>query len=879
MKINNLQSTLKEQLECFLSEQHKKYPLQNLLKIDLHCHDYNSDEPDELIGRILKVPETWISSERLIKELKKNDCQAFTITNHNNARSCYEMQEKGIDVLTAAEFSCWVPDFNIGIHVLAYGFTPQQEKRLKKLRRDIYTFLEYTYTNNIPTIWAHPLYHYSTKEMPQMEFFDKMLLLFERFEMLNGQRDTWQNMLVKEWIESTTAEKIDSSAKKFGISPYKYCRNPYKKTLTGGSDSHMGIFSGLCGSYLYVPDLQQRLQTERVSGLALEAIRNGDIVPYGSYQNSEKLTISFLDYLCQIALNYKDPGLIRLLLHKGDTSDKIISMIASNAFAEIQRHRVTMSFMELFHNCLLGKTPSFLKKVTVPKSYKPVFDAAKEMAKEHKEGNSDLSERDYNLLLDINNHMNQLLFTRLKDKIAKLESDSSEDINVEKIINNLELPTSLRTYTDHKKKNGKGSFDINKFLDGLSFPFLASSAILAAHFTSAKVLFNTRPFLKKFSGQLNKFKHPDRVLWLTDTFEDKNGVSVVLQMMHQEIKKRNLPIDILVCSSTLQSDDNLIVMKPACEIQTPLYPNQPIRIPNFLELHNLFHDKEYDRIVCSTEGIMGAMGLYLKHAYSVPAYFYIHTDWVMFSRKVLNFDKHNQSRIRRFLRTYYGAFDKIFVLNSDQKKWLTGREMNFDNDKVCLTAHWADSIFKPHQKSKKEVFDIDNHRPVLLYAGRVSKEKGVLELPNIYNTVKKNHPNVALVVVGQGPAYEELKTALPEATYFDWVEREKLPEIYSAADVLVFPSKFDTFSCVVLESLTCGLPVIAYSTKGPKDIIEDGVCGYLVKTNEQIIDKINTYLNGGKKLHDSFRQSAIIRSKNYDVNRIMQNFIANIDLK
>ena len=878
MKTDNLQSALKEQLEYFLSEQHKKYSSHDILKIDLHCHDYNSDEPDELIGRILKVPETWISSERLIKELKKNNCQAFTITNHNNARSCYEMQEKGVDVLTAAEFSCWVPDFNIGIHVLAYGFIPEQEKHLRKLRRDIYTFQEYTYANNIPTVWAHPLYHYSTKKIPSMDFFDKMLLLFERFEMLNGQRDTWQNMLVKEWIESATPEKIDLYAKKYGISPDKYCRNPYKKTFTGGSDSHMGIFSGLSGSYLYVPDLQQRLQTERVSELALEAIRAGDIIPYGSYQNSEKLTISFLDYLCQIVINYKDPGLIRLLLHKGDTSDKIISMIASNAFSEIQRHKVTMSFMELFHNCLLGKTPSFLKKVTVPKSYKPVFEAAKEMAKVHKEGNGDLSEKYYKLLLDINNHMNQLLFTRLKDKVEIMDCNSSEDIDIEKVINNLELPSSLRSYIEHNK-TGKSSFDLNKFLDGLSFPFLASSAILAAHFTSTKVLFNTRPFLKKFSTQLGKYKHPERVLWLTDTFEDKNGVSVVLQMMHQEIKKRNLPIDILVCSSTLRNDDNLIVLKPACEIQTPLYPNQPLRIPNFLELHNLFHDKEYDRIVCSTEGIMGAMGLYLKHAYSVPAYFYIHTDWVMFSRKVLNFDKHNQSRIRRFLRTYYGAFDKVFVLNSDQKKWLTGHNMNFDKGKVCLTAHWADSIFKPQQKSKSEVFGIDNHRPVLLYAGRVSKEKGVLELPSIYNSVKKTHPDVVLVIVGQGPAYEELKTTLPEIICFDWVEREKLPEIYSTADILVFPSNFDTFSCVVLESLTCGLPVIAYNTKGPKDIIEDGVCGYLVKTKEQISDKINTYLKGDKKLHDSFRKAAIARSKYYDVNRIMQNFIADIDLK
>ena len=115
----HFQEDLKNNLDNFISIQKNKFPEKDVLKIDLHCHDYNSNVPDELIGRMLRVPETWLSSERLIAELEKNGCNALTITNHNNARSCYIMQDKGFDVLTAAEFSCWVPDFEIGIHVLA----------------------------------------------------------------------------------------------------------------------------------------------------------------------------------------------------------------------------------------------------------------------------------------------------------------------------------------------------------------------------------------------------------------------------------------------------------------------------------------------------------------------------------------------------------------------------------------------------------------------------------------------------------------------------------------------------------------------------------------------------------------------------------------
>jgi len=165
-QINTFQKELLTELDIFLTTQRAVYPLDETLKIDLHCHDFNSDIPDELLGRILNLPETWTTTEQLLETLKKNGCDTFTVTNHNNSRSCHQLQEKGFDVLPGAEFSVTVPDYNIGIHVLAYGFTPEQEKMLMKLRKNVYSFQEFACENNIPTTWAHPLYHYSTKGKP-----------------------------------------------------------------------------------------------------------------------------------------------------------------------------------------------------------------------------------------------------------------------------------------------------------------------------------------------------------------------------------------------------------------------------------------------------------------------------------------------------------------------------------------------------------------------------------------------------------------------------------------------------------------------------------------------------------------------------------------
>jgi len=96
----------------------------------------------------------------------------------------------------------------------------------------------------------------------------------------------------------------------------------------------------------------------------------------------------------------------------------------------------------------------------------------------------------------------------------------------------------------------------------------------------------------------------------------------------------------------------------------------------------LFLQGGYDRIICSTEGIMGIFGLYLKHAYTVEASFYLHTDWLMFAQKELNIEGHNLNRVRRILRSFYKAFDNVIVLNSDQKKWLSGSQMGLNPEKV-----------------------------------------------------------------------------------------------------------------------------------------------------------------------------------------------------
>ena len=137
-----------------------------------------------------------------------------------------------------------------------------------------------------------------------------------------------------------------------------------------------------------------------------------------------------------------------------------------------------------------------------------------------------------------------------------------------------------------------------------------------------------------------------RVLWMTDTFEDRNGVSTVLKAIHREICRRNLPIDLLICSHTVTTTDHLIALTPVSEFSFPFYRQQPVRIPNFLSVQRIFRKGNYTRVICSTEGPMGMAARWLKTMFGVETSFYLHTDWISFAKGVLKMEQPGLNRLQ-----------------------------------------------------------------------------------------------------------------------------------------------------------------------------------------------------------------------------------------
>ena len=125
----------------------------------------------------------------------------------------------------------------------------------------------------------------------------------------------------------------------------------------------------------------------------------------------------------------------------------------------------------------------------------------------------------------------------------------------------------------------------------------------------------------------------------------------------------------------------------------------------------------------------------------------------------------------------------------------------------------------------------DTDKTVLLYVGRVSKEKSLEDL-----CVLSKNDKYHVQIVGNGPHRNQLQKKWPLVEFIDYKSGSELANYYVNADVFVFPSKTDTFGIVIIEAMSLGCPVAAYPVPGPIDIIEQGRNGSMDSNLETAIE-------------------------------------------
>lgn len=168
--------------------------------------------------------------------------------------------------------------------------------------------------------------------------------------------------------------------------------------------------------------------------------------------------------------------------------------------------------------------------------------------------------------------------------------------------------------------------------------------------------------------------------------------------------------------------------------------------------------------------------------------------------------------IFRMLRWFHSAASNVMISSQPLKKEL-------DKKGFANTVLWPRGVDTDLFNLRDKSF-ITDLRPIFLYVGRVAVEK------NIESFLSLDLPGTKYVV-GDGPSFGKLKAVYPEVRFVGAKHGEELARYYAASDVFIFPSLTDTFGIVMLEAMACGLPVAGYPVRGPIDIVQNGVTGFL----------------------------------------------------
>jgi glycosyltransferase involved in cell wall biosynthesis len=118
----------------------------------------------------------------------------------------------------------------------------------------------------------------------------------------------------------------------------------------------------------------------------------------------------------------------------------------------------------------------------------------------------------------------------------------------------------------------------------------------------------------------------------------------------------------------------------------------------------------------------------------------------------------------------------------------------------------------------------------VLYAGRLTREKGVDLLAESFLRAHRSDPRLHLLLAGGGPEENELRAKLGDAaTFLGWLGGEDLARAYASADVFLFASTTDTYGQVIVEAAASGLPVVAVAEGGPAALVENRHTGLLCR--------------------------------------------------
>jgi len=358
-----------------------------------------------------------------------------------------------------------------------------------------------------------------------------------------------------------------------------------------------------------------------------------------------------------------------------------------------------------------------------------------------------------------------------------------------------------------------------------------------------------------------------KICLVSDTVFDLNGVSRFIQDFSKQAIKFEKDFFVLTSTKKVGDDSfsNIINIEPIFRIKMPFYKSLDLVFPNFFKIKKELKRLNPDILHISTPGTVGLSALICAKLLDIPVVGIYHTDFPAYIYK-----NTKNSFIKwiciKYLKLFYSSYKAIFCRSKCYFKILK-EQLNFKGEnlyllKAGIDLNRFDKSFMDN--SIWEKYKIESSRFKVLYVGRISLEKNIDKLLKYWENIELK--NMQLLLVGNKELKKEIKS--PSITYLGEKNKDELSKIYASSDCFIFPSTTDTLGQVVMEALSCALPVIVTNKGGPKTFVNEEF-GYIIDIDNfdelknaltQLSKKDKNYYEKKDKAYKFMRDKSISHS-------------------
>lgn len=778
-------------------------------RVDLHLHSYASNVTDYYAANAFAIPESYSDPIQLHRLLKQRGMALVTLTDHNSIDGALAMLEAGLeDVFLSAEMTTTFPEDGCNIHVTVANVTPAQFAEVSRARGNIYEMIAYLDEqiadeprrggNKLAYFMTHPLM--STQNRPygregalSIEHIEKALLLCNCLEVHNGSRTRALNELTRRLLGALDRPTIESLANKHNIEPRGPA--PWHKAIVGGSDDHSGLHPGRTWT-------EFACAGRPVANDLIEAIRRAETRPAGAHGGPITLAHSLLKLLYDGSRRRGPAGSAPRVV-VGGSIQALLSIVFEPE--DRPRDRLALQVRALYQRWLGGRRRS-------GQAFEQVLES---------EVHALLAEPDFRATLTRT--------TRIDDRIFLVVGTLVNRILVRYMAN-------LREAARHSLLGA-----IKEAVALLSSNLLVSLPYLVSFLQQSSDSLIARDVRRSFDIAL----HP-RIVLLTDTFFEINGVSATIKRMIREAIARKIDFTVVTCLGAAEyahhcadpeiqgflAAGRLKLFESVTNLDFPEYDGLQIRIPPVLEVLRYLQESGFTKVQISTPGTIGLTGLLAAKVLQLESAATYHTSIPEYVEQYTR-DLSLEALAWKYMLLFYHAVDEVLVPSKFIARLLHRRGLR--NRKLLILDRWVDvDRFHPRHRSPDfwSRFGVEREGSLVkfVYVGRLGVEKNLHLMAAAYRLLREARPDAHLILVGDGPYRRELERLLRglPVTFTGFLEGLDLSRALASADVKLFPSTTDTWGNAPLEAQASGVPVIVSDVGGPAELMDDGITGFKV---------------------------------------------------